>query len=358
MSTARVALDTDTPYMLVLVGAGASYDCDDLGRGTADDMPLVKDLFDWNNVLNVYRRVATMAPALRAATGGDAPTASVEEYLRRILRSGKEFEQAQAREVPLYLQHRIAQLSDAWLHHSGNFAILVNHILAACKYTAFVSLNYDILLDSHLPMTMRAIGDYVQREWMLVKPHGSVNWADPIEEGLPSEYESMPIREVADALGGDIRGWYSRGRHPHLLSDDYVSLHSRTIENNETLLFPRIAVPLGAEEDEILCPQGHLDALTEFLRKYPVNMLVIGYSGLDHKVLEVIRDAGPTISSLTVVNKNPDDGSSNPTADSAEAIGKTLGFPLDQIDRGNTRGFRQYVLGQTFRDLLAKIPSS
>jgi hypothetical protein len=27
---ARLALDTDTPYMLVLVGAGASFDCDDL----------------------------------------------------------------------------------------------------------------------------------------------------------------------------------------------------------------------------------------------------------------------------------------------------------------------------------------
>jgi hypothetical protein len=67
--------------------------------------------------------------------------------------------------------------------------------------------------------------------------------------------------------------------------------------------YPAIAMPLGPEHDSITCPPEHIEALEAWLKARELDVLVIGYSGLDTDVLGRVRDARPSIRSLCIVNK-------------------------------------------------------
>src|SRR4051812_35693524 len=116
----------DSLYMLVLVGAGASFDCDLDGGGPGDRMPLVTGLFESNPLLNDYASLRSMANDLNEEIKDPDFAGSVEQFLRRMLASPREFERAQARLIPFYLQDRIAEMSARWEPHSGNYGRLVN----------------------------------------------------------------------------------------------------------------------------------------------------------------------------------------------------------------------------------------
>jgi hypothetical protein len=70
--------------------------------------------------------------------------------------------------------------------------------LLRLPYVCFVTLNYDVMLDrrlqGHHPL-LSTFDDYISKDknWSLVKLHGSVNWYHP----LPTPYvPEMPPRDV------------------------------------------------------------------------------------------------------------------------------------------------------------------
>jgi hypothetical protein len=68
--------------------------------------------------------------------------------------------------------------------------------------------------------------------------------------------------------------------------------------------YPALSAPLGPE-DELVCPPGHLDFLSERLgSEKTVHLLVVGYSAYDKSALDVIRESGAPIGSIFVVNRD------------------------------------------------------
>ena len=68
------------------------------------------------------------------------------------------------------------------------------------------------------------------------------------------------------------------------------------------LYFPALSVPLG-EEDEMMCPPSHVDYLRERLRAQDgLNLLIIGYSGIDKEVRRLLQESGNSVRSLLIVN--------------------------------------------------------
>lgn len=63
-----------------------------------------------------------------------------------------------------------------------------------------------------------------------------------------------------------------------------------------------LEAPLG-EDDEIVCPPQHVAHLLERLGHWDqLDVLVIGYRGLDKGVLDLLAEGGRTIRSLSLVN--------------------------------------------------------
>jgi hypothetical protein len=68
------------------------------------------------------------------------------------------------------------------------------------------------------------------------------------------------------------------------------------------LHYPVLSVPIG-EADELACPDEHV----EFLRKkltetQPLHILVVGYSGNDREVIDLLQQSGRGIKTLTIVD--------------------------------------------------------
>lgn len=101
------------------------------------------------------------------------------------------------------------------------------------------------------------------------------------------------------------------GEHLHL-DEEVVFRPGDSLEDLRTdatpfgsIYYPALAAPLGSE-DEIICPEYHVDVARDHQRWSPrgLNLLVIGYSGLDQQLLDLLAWGGRPVQALKVVNGN------------------------------------------------------
>ena len=92
-------------------------------------------------------------------------------------------------------------------------------------------------------------------------------------------------------------------------------------------LLPRARGSILGEADEVVCPDDHVEHLREHQRHAPggPNILVIGYSGFDNEVRELLAWGGRPLSSLLVVNGKPETSLA-----AAEKIAGALGSPVHE----------------------------
>ena len=180
-----------------------------------------------------------------------------------------------------------------------NYDRLINGVLRSADEVIFLTLNYDTILDSRLGQHSRigTIDDYVRPDhpWSLIKLHGSVDWARQIVGVDTSAAKDDPyLSELVAMLPEEPQ-----------LSEE-IELRRLPIEDlrrgGRNLYYPAVSVPLGPD-DELNCPASHLD----FIRKRLVatdglNILSVGYSGLDSGLLQLLADSGNSIRSLFAVN--------------------------------------------------------
>jgi hypothetical protein len=175
----------------------------------------------------------------------------------------------------------------------------------------FVTLNYDVLLDQRLTLQAGAItsmDDYVRedRNWALIKLHGSVNWARAVNApGLESVTVDSRMAIAFAELGEELDQLIDQEIHLRQIADMAGFRYDAKIP---VLFYPVLSAPLGSE-DELVCPEDHVDFLRQRLESLDgLNLLVIGYSGLDQEVLRLLADSNNSVRSLLVINHDPEAG--------------------------------------------------
>jgi hypothetical protein len=129
------------------------------------------------------------------------------------------------------------------------------------------------------------------------------------------------------------------------------SIDDKRYEPREHAVFyPALSVPLGAA-DEFVCPPSHRAAAQKRLAEAEsLNVLVIGYSGNDRGVLELLRESGRKIRRLLVANGSWERATRPQSGFRAHAGGATSSE--DAISEG---GFTQLVRSDAFRDFISGI---
>ena len=255
------------------------------------------DLFsnEFRLYFNDYPLVLQAAAEIRHATGEQAEDAiALEDYLReRMAAATSPYTQRRYRQVPLYLQAVINGSSNQ--PEPDNYNALVSAALDLDE-VLFLTLNYDTILDSRLAQyaPIQDMGWYVQTDprWALVKLHGSVNWGWRI-----------PLLERHATLSGNsiesvntIVGDFVLEGFPEF-DADAIELRLQDglparLSDGEHIFYPALALPLGPS-DELVCPSDHVRRAREMLDGMDgIDLLVIGYSGLDQEVLRVVSESG------------------------------------------------------------------
>jgi hypothetical protein len=293
-----------TPLVAIL-GAGASRGSGEYRPSTATQYgaitvpPLTRDLFDehlFSEVLSQYGLAHQAGRFITRELAVD-DTLGLEQALHG-LQSGDPHHQHMAKAVPPYLQALLHEVSEARYTEALHYDRLIERLLRLPR-VFFVSLNYDVLLDrrldDHYPLAnLRA---YIEtgRNWSLIKPHGSINWYHqaaglyvPAAPPLDLEWDMQTFECVSPT--------YSLG----LMRSPAGDGSSRF----PTDRYPALAVPEGPD-DRLVLPGEHSRWFEHELRiARLIDILVIGYSGLDRAVREFIAQTGCEVRHLTVVNQN------------------------------------------------------
>jgi hypothetical protein len=304
------------PSLVVIIGAGASFDCSGPGvelRNLDWRPPLVTELFDtrarFARVLHEYRLAEMAAADIRPAIRSGA--VAIERFLRERLRESDDpYARRRFRQVPLYLQELLFNAGRTngrgFTQHPDNYDALINAALAL-EDVVFISLNYDTLLDRRLfayPPGLHSLDAYISPDpnWCLIKLHGSVNWGRPLTRQTDAHIQ--PNTEI-------LNSYFDQAADDEIGRDIVLRNHDVLDDiryEDRRLYYPALSVPLGST-DELVCPPHHVAHLERKLRELPaLNLLVIGYSGLDQEVLRLLRDAGRPPTVLRVVNGDSERG--------------------------------------------------
>lgn len=297
--------------LFIVLGAGASYDCagDPFHRpepgGPLWRPPLVRQLFDsrFQEILAHYPMAQAAAADIVPLLDGDA--FQIEKHIRTQYReSGHEIARRKYWSLPLYLQRVLFECATQFAFSPDAYDRLLTGLSTALDDWGwtFVTLNYDTLLDDRLAMLAprRDMQWYVQpsRQWALIKLHGSVDWGRRVAEPALDSALGNPPLDLEDHLATEIE----------LLTGAGGRVDRSALENlrrtTGRVFYPALSVPVGAA-DELVCPPPHMEALRgQLVDASPIHLLVIGYSGLDQEVVNVIRDTGDVnIRTLAVVDK-------------------------------------------------------
>jgi hypothetical protein len=353
-------------HLFIILGAGASFDCTSGNVPEARDErrpPLTKELFAsrFTNTLHVYPLAEAAAADIQPAIA--AETFALEEFLRTELRdSTHEHRRQQFRAVPLYLQHLLFDAS-AWdpgynrgyTPHPDNYNRLISAALEL-EEAVFITLNYDTLLDQRLfayePLT--SMDSYIpgpERNWSLIKLHGSVNWGRRVIVDWEVQDPDPYLATTFAALGEELR-----------VEDDVtlrLSADLRGVRFEGTssaaggrLYYPALSAPLGPG-DELVCPPNHAEYLRKRLAACDgLNLLVIGYSGLDEEVLKLLAESGNSLRSLAIVSQ-PQEAAE----EAAHIITRSIGFGGPRLSPTIFgHGFNAFAQGDDLRAVIENLP--
>lgn len=262
--------------LALIVGAGASYDCipNGLADATAYRPPLVSNLFAGNQIaitLAEYPQAETIMNRVR--TRITSATQMLESELKDLTLSQNRYIKEQLNFVPLAFHDFFRDCSDNY-GRPINYHALLNGIFNRNLHLGIISLNYDTLIDSALATItstpLDSIGSYIQAtDWLLAKPHGSINWGYPwpglsLHPRSESHIEPPPIDRAA------------------------ILVEEDDLAANGNWLYPALVLPVEGKYG-FICPEDHEAALGRFLAACD-SFLFVGFSARDTDVLEIIRD--------------------------------------------------------------------
>jgi hypothetical protein len=263
--------------------------------------PLTVDLFNEDQYSEVLRQYDLAHQAGRSITRelAEDDALGLEQALHGLGVSEFDHLKHMAVAVPPYLQHLLHDVSDSLYSDAFNYDLLIERLLRL-PYVFFVSLNYDVLLDrrlnSHHPLW--DLDAYIDngRNWALIKPHGSVNWFHQTSEAYDPTAPPLHL------------SWHRDTFECERPDTDLQALRASAnpYASNLTTRYPALAMPEGPD-DSLVLPNTHRDFFLGKLQSArEIDILVIGYSGLDKQILDLIASANCKLRHITVVDQNLD----------------------------------------------------
>jgi hypothetical protein len=326
------------PVLLIIVGAGATYDSD--WRRRADQKvfasgqptqwglkwrpPLAIHLFNedrFGQYVARYPPSQGLMDQLRQA--GDAVEAELERI--RDLSKGQDYLPRMLLAVRYYLRDLISETVQEWNSAKPdkmtNFTRLIAKLepwrqqrtreQGAPERVAIATFNYDTLFDDALTnllpgFPLWTIDDYVSDpRYQLFKLHGSVNWWREVRGEVIAGKEWIGASGQSSSAAGwartmfDPPGWFAETGKFHV-SPGLIGP-----------CVPCLALPTATKGPaDFACPEAHMDALRLLLPEV-TDVLILGWKGVEGHFLEEWRKVQATkpdrtIRSLTVVDSAHD----------------------------------------------------
>jgi hypothetical protein len=337
------ASEVDGEVLVVVIGAGASFDCAPIdnhvaiedprgfgrGRHTWPEVrpPLTLDLVGpsafRNQILNRYRAggIGTLVNEVRRALEGSDDTITLENalsafeqrsahnnmtalsllafrfYLRDLFFACADYAQSPVISAGFTNYTELVQTSYEWAS-------------ARSWHVCFVTFNYDMLLDEAcVAETPYAIGLQPTSDGRLslLRPHGAVAWEwQSTELGLfgssrvANAQSLLEQRQVPDVSERDL--------HIDMFRPEEVRGGSRAAAA------PAIALPMpGKSEDDFVWPDSHREFLGS-LRGRVTKVAVIGWRAVDDHFTRLLTEVARPQCSMLVVTGNPSDAAARQEA--------------------------------------------
>jgi hypothetical protein len=330
--------------LLAIFGAGASKDSvppPELNGLPAEWRPPVTDelfgprdsfrsiAFRWPDATRLVQRLRRLSPGV-----------TVEQRLEELYDNADADEELDREVTALrfYMQEVLWRCSDEWSSAArgiSNYGELVARAgewrrRGAFEGTAFVTFNYDTLLDAVvLPRQLRTLDDYTSNPMAtLFKVHGSVNWGRRL---------ASKTRYGGDTRSATIAEWRQWS-----LSDSWEIIPS--LDNSIDLwpLMPQLAIPMQTKI-EFVCPMSMLNKLREALPKTS-RVLIVGWKAGDLPFVNLLAEHVRPRTRVHVVSGG----------DPGSIARRLRGNGLDGDFRVFPGGFTKYLEDPTAFDRLAQ----
>lgn len=343
--------------LTVIFGAGASNDSGAYAQWRDDNcpLPLAKYLFadDFDHILARYPQLGKRIAEVQNRLESKKKSENIEMILRDLYFSAERHGKYWPYQIPLYLRHLFWEFSFPYEHNATNFDAFLRPVLeSSLNKVMFVSLNYDLLLDFAIEgyespgWKFETVNSYVPegKKWLLIKPHGSINWATEIDNCppdctrggyFPSQLNARPHFPKSQEL--KFVRWNPQQR------DCYVPMPN---PQPDGFLYPQIVIP-AEKPKEFVCPPSHIEHARTFIKNC-TNFLFIGFSGHDQDIAQLLETM-PSCSRLTVVGYGRQD---------AQGILRSIicsGPSLKHkklVARFYNQGFSKFIKSQEFKKIL------
>jgi hypothetical protein len=306
--------------ILIICGAGASYDSVDYRRPQAFDRamlptrpPLANELFLPDNRIvaegfRTYPHFYGILPPLRNIS----KDSTVEDELAKFQGEAAQdpIRKQQLAGVVFYLRHLIHRFEEEWrdVHHGAtNYVAMIDQLRRSHgkEPVCIVTFNYDCMIEDalqHVGLTFDSIEDYTKdADFKLFKLHGSVDWVNEVRAPLNQVNAGRNEREFIDEL--------IRSAETIETSSDFRLSRTWPVGKIGTVpVWPAIAIPIRSKM-VFTCPQDHLKCLEALLPK-TTRILIIGWRGMEtHFVSLLAKAVNNRQIGILAINGNSDEGS-------------------------------------------------
>jgi hypothetical protein len=325
--------------LLVIFGAGASFDCGPLDHPARPFLPLTADLIsrEHRTIARRYRGCMPVIDYLEHATRDGS--LNLEQALDRFAEDDP-LRHMQLVAFRFYLCEMLTQIEGIVYSnaYSQTFYMSLLNSLARWRHSgqervALLTFNYDTLIEraaEEVVTGWKLDGPgYVERDdWTLVKLHGSLGWARVAryERSLPSlGGNAERALTVADQIGDSTLPFIHRSA---LQGDDYTDAPTDNFGAElpfptRPVLIPALSIPLEAKT-QFECPTEHVSALRTAI-PHVDRVLICGWRATDRHAVELLSDGGLRRDCRLAIVAKADDNGQGGVDETLHNLGDLLG---------------------------------
>lgn len=344
----------------VILGAGASLDVAGPGSPIINPSlrpPLAIDLFDiqkhdayWS-IMERYNGAVVLGQQLAAHIPSGA--FNLEKELRRYAEHKDDNIRKHFKYIPAYLRDLIFWLSKEYTPAPSSYIQLVQELLAESPHDVlFIVLNYDNLLEVALErfdkkFRFREINQYIEesRNAKVVKMHGSINWFRCLRASGNARWDNaIENFDLSEPMP----------EHEILIQDGVRDVSKYALKDHR--IYPILTAPLaGKGLTDAVCPKGQLEVAQKFISNC-AKFLIIGTSGLDEDLLELLNKAIDPMHVVKVHFVNQGEGANNAYDRFRKGVRAfhERGFQKIPFVTLYNNGFADYLISAEFRSFLSQ----